>query len=192
MPTSPVAIAGLLALSHRRWALDLLAALAGRDGARFVELQQALGVSARPLRESLDALLAAGHVAAVAGHGHPLRPEYQLGPRRSGLAGAAAALVAATPPAARELIARKWTLPILAVLDDGELRYAELAGRLPGASPRALALALRALASARLISRQVGVEHPPAVRYGVAGAGRRLMPALRALLAALASESRGN
>lgn len=186
MSTSSAALAGLLGLCHRRWALALMAALAGRPGARFVELQQALGVSARPLRESLDALLAAGHLERVAGHGHPLRPEYQLGPRRAPLAAAAAALLAAAPRAARESIARKWSLPVLAALAAGDLRFAELAAHLPGASPRALALALRALAAAGLISRRVGVEHPPAVRYGLAAGGRRLAPALGALLAALA------
>jgi DNA-binding HxlR family transcriptional regulator len=187
MNVSPVALARLLALCHRRWALAVLAALAGRPGVRFVELQRRLGVSGGPLRECLDGLLAAGHLATVGGHGHPLRPEYELGPRRAELAAAAAALVTAVPRSARTLVSRKWTLPILVVLDEGELRFAELAARLPGASPRALALALRALATAGLIRRRVGAEHPPTVRYGLSATGRRLAPALAELLAALAA-----
>lgn len=184
MGNRETALQALIALCHRRWGLSILAALAGCDGARFVELQQQLGASAQPLREGLDALLAVGHLEPVPGYGHPLRPEYRLAPRRAALAAAATALTAA-PAGARAQFARKWSLPLLAVLASGEQRYAEIATRLPEASPRALALALRGLEGAGLIARHVGKERPPAVRYGLTAAGRRLLPALEALLSAL-------
>jgi len=184
MASRELALRALIALCHRRWGLLILAALAGREGARFVELQEQLGASAQPLREGLDALLAAGHLEPVSGYGHPLRPEYRLAPRRAALATAASALAAA-PAGARAQFARKWSLPLLAVLASGEQRYTEIASRLPEASPRALALALQGLESAGLIARRVGKERPPAVRYGLAAGGRRLLPALESLLAAL-------
>lgn len=191
MGNRDAALQALIALCHRRWGLFILAALAEREGARFVELQQQLGASGQPLREGLDALVTAGHLAPVTGYGHPLRPEYRLGSRRAGLAAAAANLIAA-PAGARAQFARKWSLPILAVLASSEQRYTEIATRLPDASPRALALALRALESAGLIARRVGTERPPAVRYALTTGGRRLLPALDALLTALAALQRGH
>src|SRR5215213_11761735 len=68
--------AALIALFHHRWAPPALAELARRDGVRFVELQNRLGVGRESLRRALDALLELGYARRNPGYGHPLRPEY--------------------------------------------------------------------------------------------------------------------
>lgn len=62
---------------------------------------------------------------------------------------------------------RKWSLPILTALGDQPRRFSELSNSLPGTTNRALALALKDLESAGLITRTVTTDYPPASLYGV-------------------------
>ena len=177
----------LITLCHRRWALPLLAALSARGGARFVELQRGVGVSAQPLRDNLDALIDAGWLARHGGHGHPLRPEYVLTPAGKPVAAAAAVILSVAEPAGQvDVLTRKWTLPLISALAAGEARFAALAAALGGVNPRALTLALKQLVAAGLISRHVSAGHPPAVSYALERRAEALRPGLRALLRALA------
>ncbi|HET6985406.1 MAG TPA: winged helix-turn-helix transcriptional regulator, partial [Kribbella sp.] len=69
-----------------------------------------------------------------------------------------------------------WSLPILALLTE-ERRFSELRSALPDTSNRALALALKDLESAELISRTVTTDYPPATVYGATPPGLRLAQA---------------
>jgi DNA-binding HxlR family transcriptional regulator len=75
---------------------------------------------------------------------------------------------------------KKWSLPVLAQLDEPR-RVSELRTRLPDASPRALALALKDLQAARLIRRTVTDAYPPAVLYEASAAARPIVREARAL-----------
>ncbi|MGN6797871.1 MAG: winged helix-turn-helix transcriptional regulator [Gaiellaceae bacterium] len=151
----------LIALFHHRWAPPALSLLADREGARFVELQRTLDVGRESLRRALDALIDLGYVRRNPGYGHPLRPEYVIT-----AAGRHAADVArrASEATSRETLLRKWSVPVLAELDDGR-RFSELRASLPGVTPRALALALRDLEEARLVRREVLPTRPPSTVY---------------------------
>ena len=176
----------LAAICHRRWALPVLAEFAGRAGLRFAELQAALPVSRQPLRDALMDLVAAGHVERRGGHGHPLRPEYQLTAAAEELAAAAAALRALGDEGGGEaLLARKWSLPVLAALLEGPLRFGALTRALGRPAPRALALALRDLEEAGLIERRIDEGRPPTAHYSLEVSSRRRR-ALERLLNALA------
>jgi len=168
-----VSTESLIALFHHRWAPPALALLADRGGARFVELQRKLDVGRESLRRALDALIELGYVRRNPGYGHPLRPEYVITASGRESAGVARR---ASEAATRETLLRKWSVPVLAELDDGR-RFSELRSALPGVTPRALALALRDLEDARLVRREVLPTRPPstvyrATRRGAAVLGR--------------------
>src|SRR5215203_581599 len=114
--------ADLIALFHHRWAPPALAELARRDGMRFVELQNRLGVGRESLRRALDALMELGYARRNPGYGHPLRPEY-LATASGGEAGAACARVLAAGD--EDLLLRKWSVPTLAELGE-ERRFSDL------------------------------------------------------------------
>jgi DNA-binding HxlR family transcriptional regulator len=151
----------LVDLFHHRWAAPALALLDERGGARFVELQRKLGVSRESLRRALDALIELDYVHRNDGYGHPLRPEYLI----TG-AGRAASKLATRVSAskARDTLLRKWSVPVLASLDEPR-RFSELRATLPSVTPRALALALRDLEGAGLVRRDVLPTRPPSTIY---------------------------
>jgi DNA-binding HxlR family transcriptional regulator len=151
----------LVALFHHRWAAPALALLDERGGLRFVEFQRALGVGRDSLRRALDALVDLGYARRNAGYGHPLRPEYLVTE-----AGNAAADLArrVARSAARDTLLRKWSVPILAELEEPR-RFSELRASLPAVTPRALALALKDLEGASLVRREVLPTRPPSTRY---------------------------
>jgi DNA-binding HxlR family transcriptional regulator len=151
----------LVDLFHHRWAAPVLALLAERGGARFVELQRRLGVTRESLRRALDALVELEYVRPNEGHGHPLRPEYLITDHGRTAAGLASLVSRAS---VRETLLRKWSVPVLASLGEPR-RFSELRAELPGVTPRALALALRDLEDAGLVRREVLATRPPSTVY---------------------------
>lgn len=94
----------------------------------------------------------------------------------------AACLETGIGQAVRELMDRvgdKWSLLIIGMLRQGELRFSELQRRIPGISQRMLTLKLRSLQRDGLITRTVHAEVPPRVEYALTEMGRTLIePAL--------------
>jgi DNA-binding HxlR family transcriptional regulator len=149
----------LIELFHHRWAVPLLAELerAGGHG-RFVGLTHRLGVAQDSLRRTLAAALERGYVMRNPGYGHPLRPDYVLGPRGRLLAPACVELMDELDRLdAVSLGLRKWSMPVVYVLGTdgagGVHRFGDLRAHLPAATPRALSLALDALGTEQLIER---------------------------------------
>jgi DNA-binding HxlR family transcriptional regulator len=169
-----VSIETLVAIFNHRWAAPILAALERQRGTRFVYLARALGIANESLRRTLDALIELGLVGRNPGYGHPLRPEYVLTDE-----GHRAALVCARllDESADLPNRRKWAIPALAVLGE-EGRFSEVRSRLPGVTSRSLALALKDLQSAALVTRRVTPDYPPSTVYAPTPAGRRLQAAL--------------
>jgi DNA-binding HxlR family transcriptional regulator len=154
-------------LFHHRWAAPVLAELhRTRGGSRFVTLSHRLGLGRESLRRTLTALIEGGLVAKNPGYGHPLRPEYVLTERGRAVAPACARLIAALDRLdANDVGLKKWSMPAVLALAEGECRYSELRRRLPGVTPRALTLALKDLAAARLVERRITSDYPPATVY---------------------------
>jgi DNA-binding HxlR family transcriptional regulator len=78
-------------------------------------------------------------------------------------------------------ICNKWTLLVVATLDQGTVRFTELHHQIPGISQRMLTLTLRNLQRDGLISRTVYAEVPPRVEYALTAMGRSLIPPALAL-----------
>jgi DNA-binding HxlR family transcriptional regulator len=176
---STLELGDLAALSRHRWIVAMIAAVAARRGARFVELLHGLDISRESLTRALDQARAGGWIVRNPGHGHPLRPEYVLTDKGEGVAAAAAAIAAAQDelgiaPASLG----RWSLPVLRLLSEGETRFNGLERTL-AVSPRALALTLKTLADQGLTARAVTDGWPPATHYALTDRGEKLANAVQ-------------
>jgi DNA-binding HxlR family transcriptional regulator len=167
-----VSIEELIALCHHRWSAPVLAELGRARGARFVVLVNRLGVGRASLQRTLAALVELGLVRRNPGYGHPLRPEYLLTPQGEEAASRCTRLLAAVDGKA-DVLLRKWSLPVLVALR-GNRRFSELRDALPAITARALALALKDLERAGLVTRRVEETYPPSTLYAATPEARRL------------------
>ncbi|WP_052494960.1 winged helix-turn-helix transcriptional regulator [Cupriavidus basilensis] len=78
-------------------------------------------------------------------------------------------------------IADKWSMMVLAVLDDGPQRFNAIRRRLEGVTQKALTQCLRRLERNGLVSRHVITFSPVAVQYEITPLGRTLQQPFRAL-----------
>jgi DNA-binding HxlR family transcriptional regulator len=78
-------------------------------------------------------------------------------------------------------ICNKWTLLVVATLDQGTVRFTDLHRQIPGISQRMLTLTLRYLERDGLVSRTVHAEVPPRVEYELTPTGKSLIPPALAL-----------
>jgi DNA-binding HxlR family transcriptional regulator len=76
----------------------------------------------------------------------------------------------------------KWSTLVVAVLDDGPLRYTDLQRQIPGISQRMLTRTLQQLQEDGLITRTAYAEVPPRVEYALAPLGRGLHEIVKQLI----------
>ncbi len=79
-------------------------------------------------------------------------------------------------------IADKWSLLVIALLDDRTLRFSELRREIDGVSQRMLTLTLRQLERDGIVRRTVYPVVPPRVDYDLTPMGRSLHETIRALV----------
>jgi DNA-binding HxlR family transcriptional regulator len=75
-------------------------------------------------------------------------------------------------------VADKWTLLVMYVLEDGELRFSRIQERVPGISQKMLTKTLRQLEREGLVARRVYAEVPPRVDYRLTDLGDSLAHAM--------------
>jgi DNA-binding HxlR family transcriptional regulator len=170
----------LIELTRRGWALPVLAVLGQGVRPRLYAIAQALdGASRAAVLDGVEHLVATGLAARNTGHGHPLRPDLWLTPAGQALAPAAARMwERAGALSARAFVRRRWSLPLLQVLE-GPSRFGELRGRLEPITERALSLALQEADVLALVRREVLTDRrPPATLYRPLPAGRDLVAGL--------------
>ncbi len=78
-------------------------------------------------------------------------------------------------------IADKWSMMVLAVLDDGPHRFNAIRRRLEGVTQKALTQCLRRLERNGLVARHVVSLSPVAVQYDITPLGRTLQQPFRQL-----------
>lgn len=179
MPIDP---AQLARLTHRRWALPILAELARQRGAKFVTLVHGLGAHHLAIRQALDELIALGLVVRNPGYGHPLRPEYIL--TETGEAAAAICETINEHIVRRgwgDVAYRKWSLPTLLAVHRGSERFAAIRTSLGTATDRAVALALGSLCGAEVLTGRSLATDARAVLYGLKAPGREIALGLEEL-----------
>jgi DNA-binding HxlR family transcriptional regulator len=176
----------LIVLFHRRWSAPILAELGRGDsvsgGAKFITLANRLGLSRDSLVATLEYLMHHDLVLRNPGYGHPMRPEYILADSGYQLAPACQRLLKMLRVRKLEDIAlRKWSLPVLFALGQGNDRFSEVKTLLSRITSRALTLALKDLTAAGLVHRQVIDDYPPGVAYRLTPLGRRVRRLLERL-----------
>lgn len=166
--------------------MPVLAELQRTAGSKFVTLIHRLDIPRDSLQRTLGALIDARLVMRNPGYGHPLRPEYILTARGSRVARGCRPLLDLLEHLQVEQIGlKKWSMPLLAALRSGPLRFSELKAGFPGLTARSLTLALKDLEAAGLIARAVIDTYPPATRYELTRAGRRFSRSVQRLAAVL-------
>ena len=86
--------------------------------------------------------------------------------------------------AVREVLNRvgdKWSVQIVGLLGEGQMRFSELRRAIDGISQRMLTLTLRGLERDGLISRTVFPEIPPRVEYELTRHGKTLLQPIQQL-----------
>ncbi len=81
-----------------------------------------------------------------------------------------------------DLLGKRWTGMILALLAEGPMRFNELLRAVPGLSDRVMTERLRELAAAGLVERRVDPGPPTAITYGLTDAGAAVGPVIDAVL----------
>ncbi len=181
----PSHLAGLVRLSHHRWMVPLIAEVGKAGGARVAVLRARMGVNGPSLSRTIAAACEANLLMPNPGYGHPLRPEYLLTPWGEGITRECQAVVKiAQSHSWTEMIARKWSLPVLAAVAAGCHHYSEIAQALPVSTPRAISMALNDLIQAGCLSRNLRDGRPPRSLYAIDPAGRGLAKAILGFAAA--------
>jgi DNA-binding HxlR family transcriptional regulator len=80
-----------------------------------------------------------------------------------------------------ELLAEKWRITILHLLEAGWMRSGELQKAIPDVSPKVLTQTLRSMERDGLVERRVYPVVPPRVEYALTTMGRSLIEPLRDL-----------
>ncbi|WP_405239255.1 winged helix-turn-helix transcriptional regulator [Lentisalinibacter orientalis] len=174
-------LAPLLDLVERRWSIPVLAELHRGSGAKFVTLAHRLDVGRGSLSATLNHLIELGLICRNPGHGHPMRPEYLLTDRGRQAARHCAALARVVGDKDADVAYRKWSLPLIAVIGDGRVRFRDLRRSLTGATPRAITLGLKGLIERQWIERSVLDGYPPAAGYYLRAPGKRVYANLAGL-----------
>ena len=81
-----------------------------------------------------------------------------------------------------EIVGRRWTAAVLRALALGAVRFGDIRWRVDGISDRLLALRLKELEAAGLVTRTVVPTTPVQVRYGLTKRGHDLTVALQPLV----------
>lgn len=173
----------LVALTHRRWNIPVLAELERAKGAKFVSLAHALGVSRSALSASLGDLINQGLVAKSSGYGHPMRPEYLLTNQGREIAGSCLSLAELMQGRDEaELAFRKWTLPLVAAIGGDVRRFNEVRCSLgESATPRAITLGLKSMLASGWARRLLIDSYPPAAAYTLMPRGRFILSRVEGL-----------
>lgn len=184
--TEPQNLAPLIALAHHRWNIPIIAELYRHSGAKYITLVNRLGVSRASLSASLADLIELGLVRKNPGYGHPMRPEYLLTRLGESIG---AQCMALTGMLRRnedtDLAFKKWTLPLVAVIGEETRRFNELREQLSAATPRAIAIGLKALQEQQWVNRNLIDDYPPAAGYRLKRRGRRILKCVDDLCAIL-------
>lgn len=165
-------------LCSRAWALRILSCLGQGGDARISPLAHKLSAGRTAITSSMEYLIELGYVQRTRGHGHPLRPAFELTRKGELVAEWAIELDNILVPENWSIAARTWSLPVMR-LTDSTPRFGELRSDLKPVTDRALSQTLKILTKHDWVTRDVNTEAaPPEVSYAPSGIGEVLIPCL--------------
>lgn len=170
----------LVKVTSRAWSLQILALMHTGVPGRQAALLSASGAGRTAFGQSLSHLVDLKLLERNPGHGHPLRPEYQLTIMGALVAKAANRIKQAVPyPSEHILLRRAWTVPILAVSPE-PMYFKAIKTKLGPITDRALSQSLKQLQSNNWIRRDVDATmHPPRPLYQAINIGAQICEAAR-------------
>jgi len=139
-------------LSSRAWNLPVLAHLAENDGCRVSPTAHAVGAGRNIVGQTFSYLAELGMLQRSTGHGHPLRPEFQLTLRGQPVAVWARCFLNGMSEKEWETARRAWTLPVLRLIRNPHT-FTELSTTLQPVTDRGLSLCLGRLVEAKLAEK---------------------------------------
>jgi len=165
--------ADLVKLTSRAWSLTILSLMQSGTPGRQAALLAASGASRTAFGTSLAHLIDIGMVVRNPGHGHPLRPEFQL-TKRGTVAGKFANQIRQVGDARDSaLLRRVWTLPILSSLSRPRY-FNDIRRHLMTITDRALSQSLTAMGRHQWVERSVdNSARPPRCLYRTIRIGSR-------------------
>ncbi len=165
-------------LCSKAWALRILSYLGQGHNARISPMAHELSTGRTAITASIGYLIELGYVRRTKGHGHPLRPAFELTKQGEIVAAWAIELDNLLAPESWDIAARTWSLPVMRLTHSAP-RFGQLRSELKPVTDRALSQTLKMLTNHDWITRAVNSEAaPPEVSYSPGGMGDVLIPCL--------------
>jgi len=165
----------IVKVTSRAWSLDILSLMLSGTPGRQAALLSASGAGRTALVQSLSHLVDLALLERNPGHGHPLRPEFQL--TQAGVVAATIAdkITKAVPePSERALLRRAWTVPVLIIAQKPK-HFTDIRNELGQITDRALSQSLKHLHAWQWIQRNVdSTFRPPRPLYQATETGARI------------------
>lgn len=83
--------------------------------------------------------------------------------------------------ATMKLVGDYWTLRLVDVIRDDEVRFCEIERRLPDINPATLTARLKKLEEAEIVDRLIETKDRQSVSYVLTGRGKQLLPVLESI-----------
>jgi len=165
-------------LCSKAWALRILSYLGQGFIARISPMAHELSTGRTAITASIGYLIDIGYVRRTKGHGHPLRPAFELTKQGEIVANWAIELDSLLATESWDVASRTWSLPVMRLTHSAP-RFGQLRSELKPITDRALSQTLKMLANHDWITRAVNSEAaPPEVSYSPGGMGELLIPCL--------------
>ena len=165
-------------LCSKAWTLRILSYLGQGGSARISPMAHALDTGRTAITASVAHLIELGYVKRTKGHGHPLRPAFELTKQGEVIAKWAIELDEMLAPNNWQIAARTWSLPVMR-LTQSTPRFGQLRSDLTPVTDRALSQTFKVLTHHDWITRAVNIDAaPPEVSYAPCGMGEILVPCL--------------
>ena len=169
----------IVKVTSRAWSLDILALMHSGVPGRQAPLLASTGANRTAFTKSLVHLIELGLLERNPGHGHPLRPEYQLTMKGAAIATIAANILGVLPNEVEfSLLRRTWTIPVLTVVHTPR-RFTEIKSDLVSITDRALSKSLNQLQEQKWLRRDIDITaRPPRPTYQAADVGFKICQAV--------------
>lgn len=165
-------------LCSKAWTLRILAYLGKGCNARISPIAYEFSTGRTAITSSINHLINLGYVHRTSGHGHPLRPAFELTKKGEIVAKWAIELDSVLCAENWEVAAKTWTLPVMRLTPSAP-RFGKLRSELQPITDRALSQTLKVLRHNSWVARNVNSDAaPPEVSYTPSNLGDILIPCL--------------
>ncbi|WP_457919917.1 winged helix-turn-helix transcriptional regulator [Candidatus Lokiarchaeum ossiferum] len=166
-------------LLHYRWAIPIIAEIFRNNGVKYIYLHKKLKINKSVLSKTLQVLEESNYIKKNPGYGHPLRPEYIINENAFFISEKCRNLYdSLIEMNMQHILATKWIVPILLVIQNKKLRFSEIKKELDNITSRSLTIALKKLENEEFLERTTTSAYPPTSHYQIKKKFHLLFPIL--------------